>query len=116
MLNNGCRVRDPLRGNESTNNCPKYPYKFNNLFVNSENPLSVISCFVIFNKDLESQDFNFNYSCQLLNIKEFTYYITNSSESNIENYKGSLISCSIIDNKNYCREIGNEDLRKGYLY
>eukprot|EP00833_Pecoramyces_ruminatium_P003287 jgi/Orpsp1_1/1177319/evm.model.c7180000060974.1 len=99
---NGCIVKNPLRENDCSSNCPEYPYKFNNLFINSEKWLSLIRCSINVNKTLSSYDFNYN--CQSIDAKDDSYYLSSYSESSIENQKELLILCT---NESSCKEFNN---------
>jgi len=101
----GCYINKPFR-NECTNDCPKYPYTVNNLFVNSGAPMSLISCEIIISGDSDSQ--SKNYSCNLIEAKDFSYYITSEGETSNNNIKGSLIKCTVISNENSCFEFTKE--------
>ena len=101
-INNGCKTGKPFR-NKCTNNCPEYPIKFNNLFVNSGKPMSLISCTINIEGDLNDQEIT--YECKLIYAKDFSYYITSESETVVEGIKGSLIKCTVMSNgENSCIE------------
>jgi len=111
--NKGCRYDKPLRG-ECSNECPDYPITFNNLFVNSGKPMSLISCSIVINGTFEHQ--SQSYSCNLIDAKDLSYYITSENNSSfVPLKKSSLIECTVItDGYNSCIEFENEKLGLSY--
>jgi len=111
-INNGCEAGKPFR-NECIVDCPQYQIQFNNLFVNSGKAMSLISCTVDIEGELNDQEIT--YECKLIDATDFSYYITSDSETVIEGNKGSLIECTVVSKgENSCVEFVKETLGLSY--
>jgi len=108
--NKGCRYGKPLR-EEGLNDFTSYPVTFYNLFVNSGQSMSLISCSVVIKNESDHQ--SMSYSCNLIEAKDLSYYITSENDSSfVPLIKASLIECSILTNS--CIEYEKENLRYSY--